>query len=282
MDQLANTFGKIKVKQERLGAQLDLLDQELFSMDFIRRDSKPKKATQTDISDTQSNEPVTEQIRIDKPSEPERMEEGSTEQMDVEYIDQILSHETSGPTRCLRVPRGLHLPQVYNIITHQRQSLITPITTSQAVSEVSDSFQVTPSPRIQPSSFSSPKIPGFMTQASSSELISSAASLSEITQTSQIISPASYYQSQQNPFNQPQPFQQPLVQQFHVHQPLTICQILLPLDQPTAQPVPQSLQSTIPQSSASAPPSQQTEQPSAIPKIKRKDRSQGQSIPKHL
>ena len=127
-----------------------------------------------------------------------------------------------------------------------------------------------------------------MTQASSSELISSAVSLSGITQTSQIISPGNYYQSQQNPFHQPQPqpqpqlFQQSLVQQFQVHQPLTVHQILPALDQPTAQPVCQSLQPTIPQASASAPPSQQTEQPSAIPKIKRKDRSQGQSVPKLL
>ena len=63
---------------------------------------------------------------------------------------------------------------------------------------------------------------------------------------------------------------------------ITICQILPALNQPTAQPVPQSLQPTIPQASASAPPSQQTEQPSAIPKIKRKHRSQGQGVPKHL
>ena len=106
MDQLANTFGKSKVKQEGLGAQLDLLDWELFGIDFIRKDSKPKNATQTDISDTQSNEPVTEPIRIDKPSEPERMEEGSTEQMDVEHIDQILSHETSWPTKVSEFQRG--------------------------------------------------------------------------------------------------------------------------------------------------------------------------------
>ena len=96
----------------------------------MRKDSKPKKATQTDISDTQSNEPVTEPIRIDEPSEPERMEEGSTEQMDVEDIDQILSHETSQPTKSLRVPKGLDLPSpVHDIITHQRQSSITPSTT---------------------------------------------------------------------------------------------------------------------------------------------------------
>ena len=57
-----------------------------------------------------------------------------------------------------------------------------------------------------------------MAQASSSELISSAASLSGISST--VTLPSGYYPSQQ--------VQQPLVHQFQVHQPIDVRQILPP------------------------------------------------------
>ena len=40
MQQLADTFGKFKVKQQRLEAQLNMLDKDFFGIDFVRKDQR--------------------------------------------------------------------------------------------------------------------------------------------------------------------------------------------------------------------------------------------------